>query len=39
MSSIKLSKDINTIRSALYERIESVQDDYAAKGHLPSRLN
>ena len=37
--SIRLSKDIGTIRSELYARIETVQDDYAARGWLPARLN
>lgn len=37
--SIRLSKDIGTIRSELYARIEAVQDDYAARGWLPARLN
>lgn len=37
--SSRLAKDINTIRSELYERIERVQEEYAAKGWLPRRLN
>lgn len=37
--SIRLSKDISTIRAGLFERIEAVQDEYAAKGWLPTRLN
>lgn len=37
--SIRLSKGIGTIRSELYARIEAVQDDYAARGWLPARLN
>ncbi|MCH5277463.1 MAG: baseplate J/gp47 family protein [Desulfovibrionaceae bacterium] len=37
--SVKLSRSIGDIRSGLYERIEAVQDEYAAKGWLPSRLN
>lgn len=37
--SVKLSKDISEIRAGLFERIEAVQDDYAAKGYLPARLN
>lgn len=37
--SIRLSKDIGTIRAGLFERIEAVQDEYAAKGWLPARLN
>ena len=37
--SIRLSKDISTIRAGLFERIEAVQDEYAAKGWLPARLN
>ena len=39
MSDIKLSKSLGDIRAALFARIESVQDEYAAKGHLPARLN
>lgn len=37
--SVKLSKDISDIRTGLFERIEAVQDDYAARGYLPARLN
>ena len=37
--SIRLAKDIGTIRSALFERIENVQTEYAARGWLPARLN
>ena len=37
--SIQLSKTIAEIRTGLFERIEAVQDDYALKGWLPSRLN
>ena len=37
--SLRLSKDISDIRAGLFERIESVQDEYAAKGWLPARLN
>lgn len=37
--SIRLSKDISTIRAGLFERIEAVQDEYATKGWLPARLN
>lgn len=37
--SIRLSKDISEIRAGLFERIEAVQDEYAAKGWLPARLN
>ena len=37
--SIRLSKDIGTIRSALFERIEEVQTEYATKGYLPARMN
>lgn len=37
--SIRLAKDIGTIRSALFERIENVQTEYAVKGWLPARLN
>lgn len=37
--SIRLDKNIATIRSALFARIEAVQDEYAAKGYLPVRLN
>lgn len=39
MSDIKLSKSLGDIRAALFARIESVQDEYAAKGYLPARLN
>ena len=38
-TSPRLSKDIADIRAGLFERIESVQDEYAAKGWLPARLN
>lgn len=37
--SIRLSKDISEIRAGLFERIEAVQDEYAARGWLPARLN
>ena len=37
--SLRLSKDISDIRAGLFARIESVQDEYAAKGWLPARLN
>lgn len=37
--SVNLSRSISEIRSGLFARIEAVQDDYAAKGWLPSRLN
>lgn len=37
--SIRLSKDISEIRAGLFARIESVQDEYAAAGWLPARLN
>lgn len=37
--SIRLSKTIGEIRAGLFERIEAVQDEYAAKGWLPARLN
>ena len=37
--SLRLSKDISDIRAGLFERIESVQDEYAARGWLPARLN
>ncbi|MDE5831737.1 MAG: baseplate J/gp47 family protein [Desulfovibrio sp.] len=37
--SVRLDRDIDDIRAALYERIEAVQDEYAAKGWLPRRLN
>jgi len=36
---MNLSREIADIRSALFARIESVQDEYAAKGWLPTRLN
>lgn len=38
-SPLRLSKDISEIRANLFAHIEAVQDEYAAKGHLPSRLN
>ena len=38
-SSPRLSKDIADLRASLFARIESVQDEYAARGWLPSRLN
>ncbi|MGE9985360.1 baseplate J/gp47 family protein [Desulfovibrio sp. SGI.169] len=37
--SLRLSKDISDIRAGLFERIEAVQDEYAARGWLPARLN
>ena len=37
--SIRLSKTIGDIRAGLFARIEQVQDEYAAKGWLPGRLN
>lgn len=37
--SMRLSKDTGDIRAGLFERIEAVQDDYAARGWLPARLN
>lgn len=37
--SVNLSRSISEIRSGLFARIEAVQDEYAAKGWLPSRLN
>lgn len=37
--SIRLSRDIADIRAALFARIEAAQDEYAAKGWLPARLN
>lgn len=37
--SIRLSKDISDIRAGLFEHIEAVQDEYAGKGWLPTRLN
>lgn len=36
---VTLSKSIEELRSAIFARIEAVQDDYAAKGWLPARLN
>lgn len=36
---IRLSRTIEELREALFARIEAVQDDYAAKGWLPARLN
>ena len=38
-TSPRLSKSIGDIRSGLFARIEAVQDEYAAKGWLPARLN
>ena len=38
-TSPRLSKNIGDIRSALFSKVEAVQDDYAAKGWLPIRLN
>lgn len=38
-TSPRLSKDIDDIRAGLFSRIEQVQDEYAAKGWLPARLN
>lgn len=35
----RLSKSISDIRSGLFGRIDSVQDEYASKGWLPARLN
>ena len=35
----RLSRTIDEIRADLYARVESVQDEYAAKGWLPFRLN
>lgn len=37
--STRVSKSIDQIRSELFARIEEVQDEYAAKGWLPRRLN
>lgn len=38
-SQTRLSRDVDEIRAGLFRRIEAVQDEYAAKGYLPSRLN
>lgn len=38
-TSPRLSKSIGDIRAGLFERIEAVQDEYAARGWLPTRLN
>lgn len=38
-TSPRLSKDIDDIRAGLFSRIEQVQDEYAAKGWLPARMN
>ena len=38
-TSLRLSKTIDDIRAGLFARIEQVQDEYAAKGWLPGRLN
>jgi uncharacterized phage protein gp47/JayE len=35
----RVSKSLDQIRSELFARIEEVQDEYAAKGWLPARLN
>lgn len=37
--STRVSKSIDQIRADLFARIEEVQDEYAAKGWLPGRLN
>ena len=36
---VRLSKTIEEIRAEIFARIESVQEEYAAKGWLPVRLN
>lgn len=36
---IRLSKTIEELRAAIFARIEAVQDEYAARGWLPCRLN
>ena len=36
---MKIAKDINTIRTELFSHIESVQEEYIAKGWLPRRMN
>lgn len=38
-TSPRLSKTIGDIRASLFARIDAVQDDYAARGWLPARLN
>ena len=35
----RVSKSLDQIRAELFARIEEVQDEYAAKGWLPRRLN
>ncbi|MBI4621032.1 MAG: baseplate J/gp47 family protein [Desulfobacterales bacterium] len=37
--SIPISKTLDEIRTELYDRINDVQDEYAAKGWLPNRLS
>jgi len=37
--SIPINKTLDEIRTDLFQRINEVQDDYAAKGWLPKRLN
>jgi uncharacterized phage protein gp47/JayE len=37
--SVPINKNIDDIRQEMYENIESVQDEYTAKGWLPIRLN
>lgn len=39
MSTLRLSKSLEQIRAELYARMEAVQDEYAAQGWLPQRLN
>lgn len=39
MSTPRLSKSLEQIRTELYARMEAVQDEYAAQGWLPQRLN
>lgn len=35
----KLSKTIDEVRASVFTHVEKTQDDYAAKGWLPLRLN
>lgn len=35
----RISRDIDDIRASLYSRINAVQEDFAARGWLPRRLN
>ena len=35
----RVSKTLDDVRSELFARLEEVQEEYQAKGWLPSRLN